>query len=124
MVNPEGGFGDFEIKNLKELDTHERGNKQSSYTGNYTNIKDINSSGIFEIKGVVVKDLTNITIYQACNKCNRKIDNCTCEKIGDSENRMILNLIIDDGTSTIRFLYFLVIVINLFLILLYKTRHF
>ncbi|MBY9007569.1 MAG: DUF2240 family protein [Candidatus Lokiarchaeota archaeon] len=102
IKNSELEFKDLNIKNLIELDTNRTGDRNSSYTGNYTNIKDIDSSGIFEIKGVIVKELNNITIYEACSKCGRKTNNCTCEEIGESENRMILNLIIDDGTGTIR----------------------
>ncbi|MBY8981703.1 MAG: DUF2240 family protein [Candidatus Lokiarchaeota archaeon] len=93
---------DLVIKNLKELDASRIENKKQSYTGNYTCIKDINSTGFYEIKGVIVKELNNITIYEACSKCNKKTSNCTCEEIGDSVNRMILNMIIDDGTNTIR----------------------
>ncbi len=95
-------FKDLDIKDLKELDLSGIGDKKSSYTGNYTNINDINSPGIYEIKGIIVKELSNITIYEACVKCGRKTSNCNCEEVRGTENRMILNIIIDDGTSTIR----------------------
>ncbi len=102
LPNSELEFINLEIKNLKELELEQTQSITSSYTGEYISIKDINSPGLYEIKGVIVKDLNNITIYQACSKCNRKTSNCVCEEIGDSVNRMIFNLIIDDGTSTIR----------------------
>jgi len=91
LPNSELEFINLEIKNLKELELEQTQSITSSYTGEYISIKDINSPGLYEIKGVIVKDLNNITIYQACSKCNRKTSNCVCEEIGDSVNRMIFN---------------------------------
>jgi replication factor A1 len=92
---------DLEIKNLKsiELSGKERGR---NFSGNYSKIDRINTPGTTEIKGFIAKDLNKITVYEACKKCNKKVDNCICDEVGDTEYRMILNLIIDDGTGTIR----------------------
>ena len=92
---------DIEIKNLKSINFNKR-EKVASFSGNYIKIEKIKTSGPTEIKGFIAKDLTNITIYEACINCYKKVENCTCGKGDNSEFRMILNLIIDDGTGTIR----------------------
>ena len=92
---------DIEIKNLKSINFHKR-EKVASFSGNYIKIEKIKTSGPTEIKGFIAKDLTNITIYEACINCYKKVENCTCGKGDNTEFRMILNLIIDDGTGTIR----------------------
>ncbi|MHA1293914.1 MAG: DUF2240 family protein [Promethearchaeota archaeon] len=90
-----------EIENLKKLKVI-KNRKNSDFTKNYTKIESINSSTVVEIKGFIVKELNNITIYEACSKCFKKIDNCICTEKGDIENRMIINIIIDDESGTIR----------------------
>jgi replication factor A1 len=95
----------IEIKNLKEIETRKK-ERISNFTGDYRKIESIKSSEVFEIRGYIAKEITKITIYEACSVCNRKIDNCRCNKKGESENRMILNLTIDDGSSTIRATFF------------------
>ncbi len=92
---------DLEIKNLKSINFTKR-EKVASFSGNYIKIEKIKTSGPTEIKGFIAKDLTNITIYEACINCYKKVENCTCGKGDNTEFRMILNLIIDDGTGTIR----------------------
>ncbi|MDX1797200.1 MAG: DUF2240 family protein [Candidatus Lokiarchaeia archaeon] len=92
---------DLEINNLKSIEVSEK-QRQSNFSGNYIKIDSINTPGTIEIKGFIAKDLNKITVYEACKNCMKKIENCTCEKTEDSEYRMILNLIIDDGTGTIR----------------------
>ncbi|TFF98638.1 MAG: DUF2240 family protein [Promethearchaeota archaeon] len=95
-------FIDLEIKEIKEIEEKNPTQRVSKFTRNYVKLKDITSSGFYEMKGVIVKEIKNITIYDACSKCYKKIDNCTCESPGEIEKRMILNLTIDDGTDTIR----------------------
>ncbi|MFX1380588.1 MAG: DUF2240 family protein [Promethearchaeota archaeon] len=92
---------ELEIPNLKSIEISGR-DKATNFSGNYTNIEKINAAGTYEIKGFIAKDLNKITVYEACKNCMKKVENCTCDKAGDSEYRMILNLIIDDGTGTIR----------------------
>jgi len=92
---------DLKINDLKEIDSIERDSDQI-YSGNYTKIDSINSPGGIEIKGFVAKDINYITIYEACTKCFKKVENCICEMRENTEYRMIINLIIDDGTGTIR----------------------
>lgn len=91
----------LEIKNLKSFDITKR-ERTTNFSGNYTKVDKIESSGTIEIKGFIAKDLSNITIYEACKDCFKKIENCTCGKGDNTEFRMIINLIIDDGTGTIR----------------------
>lgn len=65
-------------------------------------IEEINQNEFYEFKGSIIQDIKRITLYTACSKCNRKIDNCQCDPPGEHVNRMILNLILDDESSTIR----------------------
>ena len=91
----------LEIKNLKSIDNI-RKQRSGSFLGNYTDINMITAPGIYELKGFIVKDLNKITIYEACKNCYKKVENCTCNNGENTEFRMITNLIIDDGTGTIR----------------------
>ncbi len=92
---------DLEIKNLKSIELAGK-ERSTNFTGNYAKIDTINAPGIIEIKGFIAKDLNNITVYEACQNCSKKIENCSCGKGENTELRMIINLIIDDGTGTIR----------------------
>ena len=89
---------DLEIENLKIMDL----SKRSFFSGNYVKIESINNPGVVEIKGYIARDLSNITIYEACPKCLKKLENCDCEMREKTEFRMIVNLIIDDGNGSIR----------------------
>ena len=95
-------FIDLEISDVKEIKEAKPSERSSNFTRDYTKLKAIDSPGFYEIKGVVVKEIKNITIYDSCSECFKKIDNCTCESPGEREKRMIINLILDDGTDTIR----------------------
>jgi len=75
---------------------------KSKFTGQYTSIGTIDSAGTYEIKGFIAKEINKITLYEACTKCFKKIDNCTCEIKEGSKHRMIFNLTIDDESATIR----------------------
>ncbi|UCD02261.1 MAG: DUF2240 family protein [Promethearchaeota archaeon] len=92
---------DLEINNLKTVEV-DRKELKPYFSGNYEKIVNINAPGTVEVKGFIAKDLTTITIYEACSNCNKKIDNCTCGLREKTENRMIINLIIDDGSGTVR----------------------
>jgi len=95
-------FIDLEIDQIKERNNQNIKERTRNFSGNFSKIKNINSSGIFEIKGVIIKEINSITVYQACSKCFKKIDNCQCDETGEIINRMILNLKVDDGFDTIR----------------------
>jgi replication factor A1 len=92
---------EFEIENLKMLDITKT-NSQANFSGNYKKIDSINASMNIELKGFIARDLNNITIYEACTKCFKKVDNCVCNTVNETEFRMIVNLIIDDGSGSIR----------------------
>jgi len=94
-------FIDLDITNIKEIAPRIE-ERTLKFSGNYSKISEIKSPGNYEIKGFIAKELNNITIYEACSKCYKKIDNCTCEEKGNPEYRMIFNIIIDDGSGTIR----------------------
>ncbi len=94
---------DIKIENLKPIvPISQNRTTRPNFEGIYNKISTIKSSGIYEIRGFIAKEIDKITLYQACSKCFKKIDNCNCEAPGDPENRMILNLILDDGSDTIR----------------------
>ncbi len=92
---------DLEIENLKSIE-FDRKELKSSFSGNYSKIVKINAPGMVEVKGFIAKDLNNITIYEACTNCFKKVENCSCGLRDKTEFRMIINLIIDDGSGTIR----------------------
>jgi replication factor A1 len=92
---------EIEIENPKTMDIG-RTPQGTLFSGNYKKIDLINASEVVEIKGFIVRDLNNITIYEACKKCSKKAENCNCDTKEETEFRMILNLIIDDGRGTIR----------------------
>jgi replication factor A1 len=95
-------FIDLNISEVKEIEETKPGERSTNFTRDYTKLKAIDSPGFYEIKGVIVKEIKNITIYDSCSECFKKIDNCACESPGEIEKRMIINLILDDGTDTIR----------------------
>ncbi len=92
---------DLKIDNLISGTARDNGGKKS-FTGQYTSVGSIDSAGIYEIKGFIAKEINKITLYEACTKCFKKIDNCTCEKKEETKHRMIFNLTIDDESATIR----------------------
>jgi replication factor A1 len=92
---------DVQYSELKSLEPYNKLGEQS-FSREFTKIEDINSPGFYEIKGFIAKPISNITIYEACSKCYKKIDNCICNEQTDTEFRMILNLTIDDESGTIR----------------------
>ena len=92
---------DFDIENLKTMDITKT-NQGGNFSGNYKKIDSINTSANIELKGFIARDLNNITIYEACTKCFKKVDNCLCDTTNETEFRMIVNLIIDDGSGSIR----------------------
>lgn len=67
-----------------------------------TSIEEINQAEFYAVKATLIRDIRRITIYRACSKCNRKIDNCQCESPGEPVNRMILNIELDDETGILR----------------------
>jgi len=95
---------ELDIQEVKSIDqSYSTQRKDSSkFSGIYTRISEINSSGIFEVKGFIAKEISNITIYNSCPVCFKKIENCTCDVKDDFVPRMILNLILDDESGTIR----------------------
>ena len=89
------------LSNLKKFEGISE-TKNISHSNNITKISEINSPGVFEIKGFIAKEINRINIYNACSKCFRKIENCNCEEKGEIKPRMILNLFIDDESGIIR----------------------
>ncbi|MFX0076159.1 MAG: DUF2240 family protein [Candidatus Hermodarchaeota archaeon] len=92
---------DLKISNLKMVEPPVR-DKSSSFSKNFTDIDSIQSSGFFEIKGIISSELKNIRFYEACTNCRKKIDNCTCEQKGDSKLTMIISQFIEDESGKIR----------------------
>ncbi len=82
--------------------THTVAVKNQSITSKEMRIEEINQAEFCTIQATIIKDINRITTYRACSKCNKKVDNCTCDTPGDSVNRMILNVILDDETGILR----------------------
>jgi len=89
------------LSNLKKFEGISE-TRNISHSNNITKISDINTPGIFEIKGLIAKEINRINIYNACSKCFRKIENCNCEEKGEIKPRMIINLLIDDESGIMR----------------------
>jgi len=83
-------------------------NKSSQFLE--TKIESIDSIGFFEIKGSIAKEIDlskrDLFIYDACPTCFKKETNCTCEKKVESEKRMILKVVLDDESGTIKTSFF------------------
>jgi ssDNA-binding replication factor A large subunit len=92
---------DIHFSELKSMDSINIV-REDFFSRDFTRIENINSPGFYEVKGFIAKPITNITIYEACSKCYKKIDNCICNEQTDTEFRMIINLTIDDESGTIR----------------------
>jgi replication factor A1 len=90
--------------NYPNLKTIEQPSKQpiKSFFKNFTRIKSINSPGFFEIKGYIPSELNKIRLYEACSNCNKKFENCSCEKSGSKIMRMIINQVFEDESGRIR----------------------
>ena len=75
-----------------------------------TKIESIDSMGFFEIKGSIIKEIDlskkDLFIYDACPTCFKKELNCTCEKKEKPEKRMILKVVLDDESGTIKTSFF------------------
>ncbi len=95
---------DLEIQDVKNIsqDYSAQRTDKTKFSGKYTKISEINSSGRFEVKGFIAKEISNITVYNSCPDCFKKVENCTCDIKKDFIPRMILNLILDDESGTIR----------------------
>jgi len=92
---------DLKIENIK-VSEPSTNFKQNNFSGNFTDIITIQSSGFFEIKGVISNELKNIRFYEACSECRKKIDNCTCNKAGDKKLTMITSHFLEDESGKIR----------------------
>ncbi|MHA1350070.1 MAG: DUF2240 family protein [Promethearchaeota archaeon] len=92
---------DLKIENIK-VSEPSANFKQNNFSGNFTDINTIQSSGFFEIKGVLSNELKNIRFYEACSECRKKIDNCTCDKAGDKKLTMITSHFLEDESGKIR----------------------
>ena len=92
---------DLKISNLKITETAPKKNN-SSFSNNFTEINSIQSSGFFEIKGVISNELKNLRFYEACSECRKKIDNCTCDNAGDKKLTMITSHVLEDESGKIR----------------------
>ena len=82
----------------------------SEFKGKSTKIESIDHSGFFEIRGNIVKEIdldkNELFIYDACPICSKKITNCDCEDKENPVKRMILKILLDDETGSIRATFF------------------
>jgi len=92
---------ELEIKNIKKMDLNQQ-RRSNKFLAKYTRISEISAGKVIEIKSCIVKEFSDITVYQSCPSCYRKLDNCKCDTKQDPIPRMILNLTLDDESGTIR----------------------
>ncbi len=92
---------DLNIPNLKISETPSK-EKRRTFSKNFTEINSIQSSGFFEIKGIISNDLKKIHFYEACTTCRRKIDNCKCDQKGNTKLTMIVSHFVEDESGKIR----------------------
>jgi len=90
---------DLKISNLVIPESSSR-LTSSSFSNNITEINSIQSSGSFEIRGFISKELKNIGFYEACTNCRKKVDNCECDQ--GSKQTMIISSYIEDESGKIR----------------------
>ena len=99
---------DDEIKTIKP--NRSKLVESSSDSQKTIKIESIDKIGFFEIKANVVKDVdldkNELFIYDACPTCSKKVGNCNCEVKKEPEKRIILKVILDDGTASIRATFF------------------
>ncbi|TFF90737.1 MAG: DUF2240 family protein [Promethearchaeota archaeon] len=99
--NSEIEFIDLEIEKPKYIE-EKKISFQNDFSGDYKKINEIKSPEIIEIKGFIAKGIRRIFVYEACERCFKKKENCSCNEDTETVDRMIFNLIIDDGTDTMR----------------------
>jgi len=111
----EATFNKFsEIEKINEdiafIKKNNLGSSKTSSRFTETKIESIDSMGFFEIKGSIVKEIDlskrDLFIYDACPTCSKKDSNCTCEKKEEPEKRMILKVVLDDESGTIKTSFF------------------
>ncbi|TFG08730.1 MAG: DUF2240 family protein [Promethearchaeota archaeon] len=106
--NSEINKTELNLDNLKIPEASNETGGKPRFSRNYTKIKNINSSDFLEIKGFIAKEIKNndLIIYDACSNCRKKSENCTCEGEHPIIKNMILKIVIDDGSDTIRTTFF------------------
>ncbi len=105
-IEKEMGEIKIDKKSRSTQNTAQNDFKEKYDTENRSDIEDIDSNQNYQFKGTIIKPLNRIYVYKACENCGRKGDNCTCDEEFDKINRMVLNCIVDDGSSTIRVTFF------------------
>jgi len=105
-----------EIENINEninainLDRSREIGTNSEIQGKSIKIESIDHSGFFEIRGNIAKEIdldkNELFIYDACPICSKKINNCIHEDKENPVKRMILKILLDDETGSIRATFF------------------
>lgn len=81
-----------------QSDSNSSGSTQEFKT---VRLADINSEELVSVNALILKEIKKITTYTGCKTCRRKQENCTCQEFV-SQEYMIMNLIIDDESTTMR----------------------
>jgi ssDNA-binding replication factor A large subunit len=85
-------------KTINSINSAENSNQSNSIS----EIKDITEPKFVSYKASIIKDIRQITIYEGCASCYRKPENCTCNPKGVLVPRIIVNLLTEDESGTIR----------------------
>jgi replication factor A1 len=71
-------------------------------------VRELKEGDVAEISGVVVAVYARRRYYEACPRCGRAVRDGECPEHGpvEPERRPVLNLVVDDGTGTVRVAFF------------------
>lgn len=112
-------FGDIEISlgrfgSIKPVDEYidlpdvdELMKKSSEFTPERTQISNLTTGGIFEVKGTIVQIFKGNFLFNVCSMCSNRItDKCNEHGEVTPNKALVLPFIIDDGTADIRCVMF------------------
>lgn len=71
-----------------------------------TKIEDIMPGQSGEIRGTVVNVFTKSPFFKKCPECEKRVDGDECEEHEDVEINMALSAVVDDGTGSMRSVFF------------------
>ena len=73
----------------------------------FVNIKEIDRPGFYEINASIVHFFKSRYTFEICPFCNLSIENCECkEKPVKTKKALVIPVMLDDGTGTIRGVFF------------------
>ncbi len=80
------------------------GSSPDGYTRTY--IEDLTPGENTEIRGTVVNVFGDSPFYKKCPECDKKVEGDKCEEHDEVQVNMALSIVVDDGTDSIRSVFF------------------